>query len=139
MINFPYVDFTRQMLKIKTKSGTSERGFLQHFILNVEIDRNTIFLGHVKLLNLKKSIVCKYKFTLIAAAVSPAAVLPTPVVNMERAANLAAVRSICDLPVPGSPHNSKCGSPLTLVPKIMHKKEEKNQHHNFLNFEYINI
>lgn len=55
---------------------------------------------------------------MIAAAVKPAAVVPTPVVKIERAARRAAVLKICDLPVPGSPHKSKWESPLTLVPLI---------------------
>lgn len=45
--------------------------------------------------------------TIIAVTVSPADVDPIPVVHTDRGITLAACRSNCDLPVPGSPTSNR--------------------------------
>ena len=48
--------------------------------------------------------------------VSPAEVVPVPVVSTERGESCDAKRKNCDFPVPGSPTISMCDSDLTCMP-----------------------
>ncbi|OMH78615.1 hypothetical protein AX774_g7987, partial [Zancudomyces culisetae] len=54
-----------------------------------------------------------------AATVSPALVVPTPVVSTDRGDNFAAYFKNCDFAVPGSPTSNKCISPRTLSPSLL--------------------
>ena len=56
--------------------------------------------------------------SLTAVHVSPALVVPTPVVSTEREESKAAYRKNCDLPTPGSPMRRRWGSPRSWLRQV---------------------